>query len=134
MPIRLENLENLEPPGLSESAQGELEDLASQLEVAGIDAYAAPLGQSYSARLQESAEAVTSDVLNIVLDAAVEVALVGAIEEVVGRWARRRRRFRGSAGARPVAVIWGPDGRPLKEVTLPEPEEETIGGGGVALP
>jgi hypothetical protein len=74
--------------------------------------------------LQESAEQVAVDVVNIVVEHGVEVAL-SALVATIRQWAKRRRRFRDRDGARATAVIWGPDGDILSTVELPPPEEET---------
>jgi hypothetical protein len=121
--IRLENLEALDPEGLREEAQVELEQLASELQAAGFEAGVAGLEESVHGHLQHSAEPSFVEALNLVLDHGLDAAATLAIEEVLRRWARRRRRFRDQDGARSCAYIWGPDGEILKVVELPEPAE-----------
>ncbi len=120
--IRLENSEALEPPGLRKEAQEDLERLAKLLRSRGVEVQVAGLDESIHARLQESAEQIAVDVLNVVLDHGVEIA-AGALAETIRQWAKRRRRFRDREGARATAVIWGPDGDVLSTVELPTPEE-----------
>jgi hypothetical protein len=125
--IRLENLEAHEPEGLREEAQIELEQLANQLQAAGFEAELAGLEESVHGHLQHSAEQHVVEALNLVLDHGLDAAAALAIEEVLWRWARRRRRFRDQDGARPCAYIWGSDGEILKVVELPEPTQEQLG-------
>ena len=125
--IRLENSEALDPPELREEAQEDLERLADLLRGKGFDVYVAGLDESIHARLEHSAEQIAIDVLNIVLEHGVEVA-VGALAEAIRQWARRRRRFRNRDGARATVAIWGPDGDVISTVELPVPEADTDRG------
>jgi hypothetical protein len=81
----------------------------------------------FHAKLQESAEHLFVDVLNVVLEHAesvsIDATLLG-IGAAIRRWARRRRQFRGGDGDRPTAVIWGPDGEIISEVELPDPADD----------
>lgn len=122
--LQLENLEALEPEGLREDAQIELEELGAQLREQGFEATVAGLEESVHAHLQESAEQAFVAVLNVVLDHALDAVATLAIEEAVRRWARRRRRFRNQGGAKPVAYIYGPDGDVIGVVELPEPDTD----------
>ncbi len=125
--IRLENREALEPPGLRKEAQEDLERLARLLRSQGVEVRVAGLDESIHARLQESAEQIAVDVLNVVLDHGVEIA-AGAHAETIRQWSKRRRRFRDRDGARATAVIWGPDCAVLSTVELPTPEEASDRG------
>jgi hypothetical protein len=118
----LENLELEE----REAAQRELGDLAEKLAKQGFDTRLAPLDGSFHAKLEESADRVALDVLNVVLEEAESQtisAAVGAITATLTSWARGRRHFRDRDEGQATAVIWGPDGRPLREVRLPEPDQ-----------
>ncbi len=121
--MRLENLE-LER---RQEAQAELAGLAKELEAEGFVVEVAPEDASALAKLQESAEPLYVDVLNVVLNhaegLAIDATLLG-IAHALRRWARQRSRFRGRDGAKPTALIWGPDGEILKEVELPEPNDK----------
>jgi hypothetical protein len=117
-------MESLEPPAVWEEAQEELEELAALLRSEGYETYVAGRDEPFHAHLQESAEQVAVEVLNVVFDHALDAAAVLAIERIVHRWAKRRRRFRDRDGARATAYIWGPDGEILHVVELPPPEDE----------
>lgn len=122
-------LENLERDAGPES-QAELQGLADKLREEGFSVEVAPIDGSFHAILEESAAQELLDVLNVVLDQAEAHAIdaaIGAVSAVVTDWARSRFRFRSRDGGRPTAVIWGPDGRPLRRVPLPDPEDEAKG-------
>jgi hypothetical protein len=118
-------LENLELDDRHE-AQAELSGLAEDLEAEGFDVEVAPEDASVLAKLQESAEHVFVDVLNVVLNhaegLALDATLIG-VAHALRRWARRRKHFRGREGAKPTALIWGPDGEILREIELPDADE-----------
>ena len=122
-------LENLERDADVES-QAELRGLADKLREEGFDVEVAPLDGPFHAILEESATHELIEVLNVVLDQteahAIDAA-IGAVSAVVADWARSRFRFRNKDGERATAVIWGPDGRPLRRVPLPDPEDEAEG-------
>lgn len=122
-------LENLERDAGAES-QAELQGLADRLREEGFDTEVAPLDGSFHAILEESATHELVEVLNVVLDHAEAHAIdaaVGAVSAVVADWARSRFRFRSKDGEQATAVIWGPDGRPLRRVPLPDPGDEPEG-------
>jgi len=118
-------LENLEFDQRVE-AQVELQELAESLRQIDFKVEVAPLDGSFHAKLEESADQVFLDVLNVVLE---EVegqaigAMIGVIIPVLAKWARRRRHFRDKKEGKATAVIWGPDGREIRRITLPEPED-----------
>jgi hypothetical protein len=118
-------LENLELDH-REEAQAELQELAETLRVSGFNVEVAPLDGEFHAKLEESAERVFLDVLNVVLqeteDHALE-AVIGAIITALTNWALRRKHFRDREDGRATAVIWGSDGRELRRVSLPKPDE-----------
>ncbi|MFL5901035.1 MAG: hypothetical protein ACJ75S_07535 [Solirubrobacterales bacterium] len=119
-------LENLERDARPES-QAELQGLADKLRGEGFNVEVAPLDGPFHAILEESAAHELLDVLNVVLDQAEAHAIdaaIGAVSAVVTNWARSRFRFRSRDGGRATAVIWGPDGRSLRRVPLPDPEDE----------
>jgi hypothetical protein len=116
-------MESLEPPGLWEEAQVELEELATLMRAEGYRVYVAGRDEPYHAHLQESAEQVAVEVLNLVLDHGVNAAVGVALEEIIRRWAKRRRFFRDREGARATVYIWGPDDEILGTVELPAPED-----------
>lgn len=122
-------LENLEREADQES-QAELHRLAEELRERGFSVEVAPLGGSSLAILEEGAAHDLVNVLNVVLDQveahAIDAA-IGAVSAVVTDWARSRLRFRSRDGEQATAVIWGPDGRPLRRVPLPDPEEDSEG-------
>jgi hypothetical protein len=120
--IRLENMESLEPAGLFEQAQAELEDLAAAMRADGLEVYVAGPDESVHSILQESADQVAVDVLNVVLEHALDETIALVIGLVIG-WARRRRCFRDRDGARATVCIWGPNYEVLKVVELPPPED-----------
>lgn len=119
-------LENLELVNRTE-AQLELFALAAELETEGFVVEVAPEDGSFHAKLQESADHVVLDVINVVLDHAEGLAVdatILAVAHALRRWAPRRRQFRGRERTRPTAVIWGSDGDILSEVELPDPDPE----------
>jgi hypothetical protein len=122
--IRLENLEDLEPSGLREEAQGELEELASLLRAEGLEAYVAGTEESVQAHLQHSAEQVAVEVFNVVLEHGLDAALTLLLEEVIRRWAKRRRFFRNRDGARATVYFWDDKNEILKIIELPEPADD----------
>ncbi len=118
-------LENLEFDQRAQ-AQEELERLAESLRESGLSTEVAPLDGSFHVKLEESAEQVFLDVLNVVLEEVEDQAvgaIIGAIIPVLAQWARRRRHFRDKEDGKATAVIWGPDGREIRRITLPEPED-----------
>lgn len=122
-PVILENLE-LED---REAAQVELEGLAETLRGSGLTVEVAPLDGSFHAKLEESAEQVAVDVLNVVLEHAEGAAIDATLAAVVvglRKWAKRRKHFRDKEDGEATALIWGPDGRVIREVQLPKPEDE----------
>jgi hypothetical protein len=118
-------LENLEVEE-REEAQAELEGLAARLRHEGFEVRVAPIDGPFHAILQESAEQAAIDVLNVVLEKveahAIDAA-VGAATAALLDWGRRRRCFRNKDQAQAMAVIWGPDGEPIRHVSLPAPED-----------
>jgi hypothetical protein len=119
-------LENLELEN-REAAQVELEQLAEVIRQEGLPVKVAPLDGSFHSILEESADHIALDVLNIVL-AATETAMIETTLGALFRWAKRRKHFRDPEDGKATAVIWGPDGRVLREVRLPEPEDEPLNG------
>jgi|GEM_PF-5657467 len=118
-------LENLELED-REAAQVELEALAETLRGSGLEVEVAPLDGSFHAMLQESAEQVAVDVLNVVLEHAEGQAIDATLVAVVvglRKWAKRRKHFRDKEEGEATALIWGPDGRVIREVRLPKPED-----------
>jgi NTP pyrophosphatase (non-canonical NTP hydrolase) len=119
-------LENMERDAGPES-QAELQELADKLREEGFSVEVAPVDGPFHAILEESATHELLEVLNVVLDQAEAHAIdaaIGAVSVVVTEWARSRFRFRSRDGERATAVIWGPDGRPLRRVPLPDPEDD----------
>lgn len=118
--MRLENLEFDD----RQEAQAELADLERALEAEGFAVQIAAQDAPVREKLQKSAEQVFVGVLNVVLNhaegLAIDATLLGA-GHALKRWARQRKHFRGRAGAKPTALIWGPDGKILKEIELPDP-------------
>jgi hypothetical protein len=120
-------LENLESDQRAE-AQVELDGLAESLRQSGFTVEVAPLDGSFHVKIEESAEQVFLDVLNVVIEetkSEVVGAAIGAIIPTLVQWARRRKHFRDKEQGKATAVIWGPDGREIRRVSLPEPEDET---------
>jgi hypothetical protein len=118
-------LENLELED-REAAQVELEALAETLRGSGLKVEVVPLDGSFHAMLQESAEQVAVDVLNVVLEHAEGQAIDATLVAVVvglRKWAKRRKHFRDKEEGEATALIWGPDGRVIREVRLPKPED-----------
>jgi hypothetical protein len=118
-------LENLESNQRAE-AQAELDGLAASLRQSGFTVEVAPLDGPFHAKLEESAEQVFLDVLNVVIEETKREAIgaaIGAIIPALVQWARRRKHFRDQEHEKATAVIWGPDGREIRRVSLPEPED-----------
>lgn len=118
-------LENLELED-REAAQVELEELADSLRGSGLTVEVAPLDGSFHAKLEESAEQVALDVLNVVLEHAEGAAIdatLAALFVGLRKWAKRRKHFRDKDDGKATVRIWGPDGDVLKDVRLPEPED-----------
>jgi hypothetical protein len=107
----------------SEITQEALEDLRGQLNSAGLDTTVGDPEEPRRVRLRKSVEpGPVVDVLLVVLED-VREGLIGAAAVAVIAWAKRRGPFRRRNGARPVAVIWGPNGEVLREVELPDEEQ-----------
>lgn len=117
-------LENLELDDRA-AAQAELGQLADRLRANGFTVELAPLDGSFHAQLQESADQVALDVLNVVLEQAEAHAIDAIVGVVVGIWAERRKHFRDKDEGEATAVIWGPDGRPIREIRLPKPNSDS---------
>ena len=108
----------------SEVTQEALEELRDQLQSAGLDATVGAPEEPRRVRLRKSLEPGPAvDVLLLVLED-VREGLVGAAVVAVLAWAKGRRPFRRRNGAKPVAVIWGPNGEVLREVELPAREDD----------
>jgi hypothetical protein len=118
--VILENLELDE----RDVAQVELEQLADGLRDSGFSVEVAPVDGSFHAQLQESAEQVALDVLNVVLEEGEAHVVDALIGYLVGTWAKNRKHFRDRDDGEATAVIWGPDGKPIREVRLPAPDEK----------
>jgi hypothetical protein len=119
-------LENLELED-REAAQVELDELAEALRGSGLTVEVAPLDGSFHAMLEESADQVALDVLNVVLEEAESHALeaiIGTVITALYKWSKRRKHFRDKDDGEATALIWGPDGRVIREVRLPKPQEE----------
>lgn len=118
-------LENLELED-REAAQVELEELAEILRDSGLNVKVAPLDAPFHAKLEESAEQVALDVLNVVLEHAEGAAIDATFAAlVVGlrKWSKRRKHFRDREDGKATVRLWGPDGDVLKDIRLPEPED-----------
>jgi len=122
-------LENLELED-RKAAQVELTELAEILRGSGLTVEVAPLDGSFHAKLEESAGQVALDVLNVVLEHAEADAIDATLAAVVlalHKWAKRRKHFRNKEDGEATALIWGPDGRVIREVRLPKPDDESKG-------
>ena len=109
-------LENLELED-REAAQVELEELAGILREGGLTVEVAPLDAPFHAKLEESAEQVALDVLNVVLahaEAAAIDATIAAVILALRKWAKRRKHFRDKDAGKATARIWGPNEEVLK--------------------
>lgn len=118
-------LENLELED-REAAQVELEELAEILRSSGLTVKVAPLDAPFHAKLEESAEQVALDVLNVVLEHAEAAAIDATLAAVVvglRKWLKRRKHFRDREDGKATVRLWGPDGDALKDIRLPEPED-----------